>query len=148
MAKNTKPFSAQLAAAVSEAERATSQIADPELRRVAFDRVLEHLLQTGLPGVKKTPEGTKPRGAKEKAAGSSRPGPTAWIRELVEEDFFKEPKTINAIQEVLNERGHILEQSALTAPLAALTQDEKLLLRKKMAVEGGGKLQLHWFNRR
>lgn len=144
MTEKTKHLSDQLAASVSEAERATSQITDPELRRLAFDRVLEHLLQTSQPGVEKPPKGTKQRGAKEKAPESSKPGPKAWIRELVEEGFFDEPKTIKALQEGLEKKKHFLELTALTGPLDLL-KNEKVLRRKTMKPEEGGRARVHWY---
>lgn len=146
MAKGKKDFSTQLAEKVSMAERAVIKMADPELRRIAFDRILEHLLRTH-PEELASPEPARARVAKVNKVedGSTKPGPKAWIRELADDDFFKNPKTNAAIRIALDERGHILKASDLTQPLADLVT-EKMLRRKKMVPEEGGKSQLHWHN--
>lgn len=130
---------------VLEAEKAVREIADADLKKIAFDRVLEHLLQNSLP--KPVEDNKKPKASKTKTEkiSSSKPGPKAWIRELVDDGFFKDPKTNSLIRAALDERGHILNASDLTQPLASLV-DEKFLRRKKMPAEEGGKEQIHWHN--
>ena len=49
MKKDSESLSEKLQELISEAEVTTSKITDPEIRRVAFDRVLEYLLQNNLP---------------------------------------------------------------------------------------------------
>jgi len=71
-------------------------------------------------------------------------GTKTWLEELIEEEFFKTPKSGKNILEALDERGHILKSTDITNPLALLVNDKKLR-RRKMAVEGG-KSQLHWYN--
>jgi len=130
---------------ILDAEQAVSNIADSELKKIAFDRVLERLLQTGSV---KSREGVQEVGHSKDRNGkdnSSKPGPKTWIRELVNDGFFKTPKTNSAIRTALDERGHILKATDLTNPLASLV-NEQVLRRKKMPAEDGGKDQVHWHN--
>ena len=130
---------------VSEAEKAVSNVADPELKQIAFDRILEHLLEIGLPISSKEPKKIKDSKTKTEKNLSAKPGPKTWIQELADEGFFKTPRASNAIRDALDERGHILTAQDLTAPLSLIVK-EKILRRKKMPLEDGGKTQLHWFN--
>ena len=146
MSKVTDNITTELMQIVLEAEKAVSNVADSELKQIAFDRILEHLLEIGLPK-----SGTEPKKARvttaktEKTSSSNKSGPKTWIQELVDEDFFKTPRTNNAIRKALDERGHILEATNLTSPLDRLVT-EKVLRRKKMPAEKGGKDQVHWHN--
>jgi hypothetical protein len=130
---------------VLDTEKVVGNIADSELKKIAFDRILERLLQIGLP---KTAEETKKvEFLKTKVEKDSlpKPGPKTWIRELVDDDFFNAPRTNGHIRMALDERGHILEATDLTSPLDSLVKD-KVLRRKKMPAEEGGKDQVHWVN--
>lgn len=145
MNKALDNLTTELTQIVSEAEKAVSNLADSELKQLAFDRILEHLLQTGLPKSVEEPKKVKVSKPKPEKVSSSKLGPKTWIQELADEDFFKSPRAINAIRDALDERGHILSAQDLTRPLASLV-NEKALRRKKMPVEDGGKTQVHWFN--
>lgn len=147
MAKSKEHPSARLAEIIAEAEKAVTKTTDPELRRIAFDRVLQHLLQTGLPERTVTHKTTPIQTVRAKKAekDSAKPGPKAWLQELADEGFFKTPKTNAAIRAALDEGGHILKPTDLTFPLSSLVK-EKVLRRKKMAPEEGGKSQVHWHN--
>lgn len=147
MAKSKEHPSTQLAEMIAEAEKAVTKTTDPELRRIAFDRVLQHLLQTGLPERTVAPKiaTTQTARAKKAKKDSTKPGPKAWLQELADEGFFKIPKTNAAIRAALDERGHMLKPTDLTFPLSSLVK-EKVLRRKKMAPEEGGKSQVHWHN--
>lgn len=130
---------------VSEAEKAVSNISDIELKKIAFDRILEHLLQIGLPSPEGKPKKVKAATVKLEKKSSAKSGPKNWIEELVDEGFFQTPKASNDIREALDERGHILQSTDLTRPLDRLVKD-KVLRRKKMPAEEGGKSQVHWYN--
>ena len=144
MKKDSESLSEKLQELISEAEVATSKITDPEIRRVAFDRVLEYLLQNNLPtdSPKKITHNEGKVTAKKDLIAKE--GTKAWLEELIEENFFKNPKSGKNILEALDERGHILKSTDITAPLALLVSEKKLR-RRKMAVEGS-KPQLHWYN--
>jgi len=146
MKKDSESLSEKLQEIISEAEAITSEITDPEIRRVAFDRVLQYLLQnnysTDLP--KKTTDNKIKVKVKAKKDSTAKAGTKTWLEELIEEDFFKNPTSSKNILEALDERGHILKSTDITFALALLVKEKKLR-RRKMAVEGG-KLQLHWYN--
>jgi hypothetical protein len=147
MARNKEHLSPQLAEIIAEAEKAVTNITDPDLRRVAFDRLLQHLLQTGLPKriVTRKTATAQTTSARKAEKDSAKLGPKAWLQELAVEGFFKTPRANVAIRAALDERGHILKPTDLTHPLASLVK-EKILRRKKMAPEEGGKSQIHWHN--
>lgn len=136
--------SEKLTGIVIEAEKVASKVSNIELRKAAFDRILEHLLQTDLQSVEKNK--TVKIAPKVKVPGDlkAKPGTKTWLEELIEENFFKTPKSSKNILEALDERGHILKSTDITGALALLV-NEKKLRRQKMAVEGR-KAQLHWYN--
>lgn len=139
-----------------DAEKAVSGIKNEKLKEIAFDKLLNHLLKDNSPASDdeveiERDEKPKRRKAKVKTSSTrvgskpSKDGPKAWLRELVEEGFFKKPKSSSAIREELETRSHHLKATDLTLPLQALCH-EKLLRRKKESPEGGGKAVLHWVN--
>lgn len=139
-----------------DAEKAVSGIKNEKLKEIAFDKLLNHLLKDNSrsgddEGEVEKDEKPKRRKTKVKASSSrggskpSKDGPKAWLRELVEEGFFKKPKSSSAIREELETRSHHLKATDLTLPLQALCH-ERLLRRKKEAPDGGGKAVLHWVN--
>jgi len=142
MSQSKKESLTNLHAVIAEAEKVVGGVTDPELRRVAFDRVLQHFLQSSQ-HVGKPPPHAPARVKADK--GSTKPGPKTWLQELADEGFFATPKHLAAIREALDERGHILKPQDLTAPLANLVK-EKVLRRKKMSAQEGGKAQVHWYN--
>jgi hypothetical protein len=128
----TKPDYAGL---VEQAEKAVRGVTDPELRRIAFQKVLEDLLGGGISSsVKSSPAEkvtgkapVKRRSRRAKAAGT---GPKAYITELIDEGFFKKPKTITAVKVELGNRGHHIPLTSLSTPLIRLTK-AKALRRSK-----------------
>jgi len=134
--KKQKPY-AQL---VSQAESAVASIKDPELRRVAFERVLDDLLSAessphgkGLPPP--TPRVEKRTGQKTASKTGKSRGPKGHIRELVDDGFFKKPKTIAEVKAELANRGHHIALTSLSGPLQSLCQD-KVLRRNKTKTKG------------
>jgi len=117
---------AELAA---QAERAVSGVKDAELRRVAFEKILEDLLGSGSSkrstgkssGLKKVSQGGKKSG---------RRGPTGYLREMVDEGFFKKPKTMAAVKAELENRGHHIPFTSLSGPLQTLCQKKELRRQK------------------
>ncbi len=147
MNKALENLTAELVQIVNEAEKVVSNIGDKELKQIAFDRILQHLLQIGLPKPedKNNKVNSKVVAVKTEKNPSLKPGPKNWIQELVDEGFFQTPQASNAIRVALDERGHILKATDLTGPLDRLV-NEKVLRRKKMPAEEGGKPQVHWYN--
>jgi hypothetical protein len=123
---------------VQEAERAVADVKDPELKRIAFQKILENLL-SGADGREKasTPNG-QPRGAKSrpsKQPRKARGGPAHYLAELIEEGFFKKPKTIAEVKTELENRGHHIPVTSMSGPLQKKCQD-RVLRRKKLKASG------------
>lgn len=130
---------------VAQAEAAVASVKDAELRRVAFEKVLNDLLTDGGPTTgshgSATQRGSskqRPRTGKTGARKSTkRPttGPQAYVEELVEEGFFKKQKTISEVKAELENRGHHIPLTSLSGPLQKLCQ-RKRLRRQKLDGEG------------
>jgi hypothetical protein len=124
---------------VAEAEKAVAAVKDPDLRRAAFEKVLEKLLDSPLP--QSTPRKVQRPHAKESAApararGTSG-GPTAYVEDLINDSFFKKPQNIAAVKTELANRGHHIALTSLSGPLQKLCQ--RKLLRRNKAVAGDTK---------
>ncbi len=130
--KKAKPY----AELVTQAEEAARVIKDPELRRVAFERVLDDLLSGG--GTATQGGARAPKQAERSKRASAKPkktsGPKGNVRELIDDDFFKKPKTIAEVKAELANRGHHIALTSLSGPLQTLCQDR--LLRRHKAKSG------------
>jgi|SRR5579872_1427535 len=129
------------AAFVAQAENAVKGLKDPELKRIAFQKVLDDLLGAGGSANDRS-SSAKPRrqakAAKKTAKPkSSRGGPIAYVRELIEEEFFKKPKAISDVKVELENRGHHIPLTSLSGPMQTLCKDRKL--RRKRTAETGAK---------
>lgn len=144
MNTDSESLSEKLQEIISEAEEITSKITNLEIRRVAFDRVLEYLLQNNFPTGSPKKITHKEEKVKARKDSAAKAGTKTWLEELIGEEYFKTPKSGKKILEALNERGHILKSTDITGPLALLVSEKKLR-RRKMPVEDG-KPQLHWYN--
>ncbi len=137
------------ASLISEAEKAVESVKEPRLKEIAFERVLNHLLTSSVElsenkdkNLKKTNRRARTKSTK---ASPKTDGPLVWLRELVEEGFFKKPKSSKDIQDELDKRSHRLKATDLTMPLQIICR-EKLLRRDRIAKGEGDKKLLHWFN--
>jgi len=113
---------------VAEAERSVQGVKDPELRRIAFQKVLEQLLSGG-PSTGARPERRAKKREANKATATRKArqsGTMAYIRELVEEDFFKKPKAITDVKVELENRGHHIPLTSLSGPLQRLCKQREL----------------------
>ena len=92
--------STDYAALVKRAEQAVESVKDPELRKVAFDKVLDDLLETGgkATAPDKTRVSAKAKSAKPASAPHTRGGPQAYVDEMISDGFFKKPKTIAQVK--------------------------------------------------
>lgn len=127
-----------------EAQDAVEAIKDPELKRVAFEKILDNLLANGFPVKISEPNlhkknskhkiGTKPK--------ASKIGPSGQIKALAEEGYFKTPKGISKIKDELAARGFHLTLALLATPLRRLCQ-QKILRRSKEA-GGNGYTYSNW----
>lgn len=137
--EKTGKATVEYARLVSEAENAVAAVKDPELRRVAFEKILETLLGRGSSGAdtgKRASSGTKPRVAGKRPA-AKKGGPQAYVEELVEEGFFKTPRTIAHVKAELANRGHHVPLTSLSGPLQNLCKiNKKVLRRQRTRIEG------------
>jgi hypothetical protein len=130
---------------VAQAEKAVAGVKDPELRRIAFQKILDDLLGGSTAPAAKHKTTTKRRApAGDKSKRTARGGPQAYVEELVAEDFFKKPKTIAHVKAELENRGHHIPLTSLSGPLQKLCQRKKL---RRQRVTSGKKQTFaysHW----
>ena len=89
---------------VQEAEKAVQGVKDAELKRIAFQKVLEELLSGG--GAEKRSTSKRARSGKPSRANDTpRGGPKAYIIELIDEGYFKKPKGMADLKVELENRG-------------------------------------------
>ena len=108
---------------VAKAEQAVASVKDPELKRVAFQKVLDDLLASGTKSQPKShAEKTEPttKGQKPPAKASKKTGPKAYIQEMVQDGFFKKQKTLAEVKAELENRGHHIPITSLSGPLQKL----------------------------
>ncbi len=128
------------AALVAEAEASVAAVKDPELRRVAFERVLEALLEgtEAKPSNVKKPSKRqpplKPSGAR--SGTGTRVGPKAYIETLIDDGYFKKQRTMAEVKAELANQGHHIALTSLSGPLQKLTQERRL---RRQKVSAGGK---------
>jgi hypothetical protein len=129
------------AAFVAQAENAVKGLKDPELKRIAFQKVLDDLIGASDRPIQTPSSGRAGKAKKAAKASKSKPatrgGPRAYIRELVEEDFFKKPKTISDVKVELENRGHHIPLTSLSGPMQQLCRLREL--RRKRTEEPGAK---------
>lgn len=147
--KHTEP-QADLASIIANAENAVANVKDNRLREIAFERVLDHLLissdQSGaLRRIGKRPIKSTPLNQTPKAERRKKEGPLSWLRELTEEGFFVQPKSLKDILKELSNRSHRLRPTDLTLPLQTLCHERKLRRERQSASEGEKKV-FHWYN--
>lgn len=122
----------------AEAEVAVASVKDAELRRVAFEKILETLLDQASmrsgshkkqPAKKPLKKSTNKTGKKK----TSRKGPKARIGELIDDGFFKKQRTIADVKAQLANQGHHIASTSLSGPLQVLTQERRLRRQKTKA---------------
>lgn len=119
---------ADLAQAVAEAEKAVVVIKDAELKRVAFEKILEHLLGTGSGPRKEGRRGQRPAPTER-----SKRGPRAYLEELIDDGFFKKPRGLSEVKAELANRGHHIQRTSLSGPLQNLCKQRRLRRQKGIA---------------
>jgi len=130
---------------IAEAEAAVVAVKDPELRRVAFEKILATLLDDGQTSSdqkesqKKISVRTKSKSARPPVGKrGARRGPKKYIEDLLADGFFdKKQRTIADVKAELANRGHHVALTGLSGPLQALTQQRKLRRQKITAKDGG-----------
>ena len=129
-----------------EAEKQVAAIKSEKLREIAFEKLISYLLEGDTPNrVKNSASnftGKKVSRSIVKEGKTRTDGPKAWIKELVDEGFFANPKSSAQIREELETRSHHLSSTDITRPLETLCHGK--LLRRKKITSDGGKEVLHW----
>ena|SRR5437867_4359519 len=128
---------------VAKAEQAVASVKDPELKRVAFQKVLDDLLGSGTETRRHATQEVlrvrrRPRRASS-AKASSKTGPKAYIEKMVADGFFKKQKTIAQVKAELENRGHHIPLTSLSGPLQKLCQQKAL--RRQRTDNSDGKKQ-------
>jgi hypothetical protein len=138
------------AAIVAQAEKAVAAVKDPELRRIAFQKVLDSLLDNNSsagdeddkPAAKKVPrKSVKVKGGAKSAKVAK--GVAGYISELVDEGFFKKQKTIAEVKAELENRGHHIPLTSLSGPLQRKCQQHAL---RRQKIKSGNKQTFAYSN--
>lgn len=122
---------------VAQAEKAVSSVNDPELKRAAFEKVLDDLLSAGTPAQAKGAVRASRGRPEARPARKRSSGPSGYIEELIDDGFFKKPKTISNVRAELGNRGHHIPLTSLSGPLQNLCRHR--LLRRHKAKTSGNK---------
>jgi len=128
---------------IENAEKVTSCIKNPQIRGIAFEKILDFLLSCDNSDIadKKGKKIKKKKGEKK----ARKTGLKSWIEEIIDEGFFKTPKNMRDILGFLEERGHHLQRSDVQ-PYLKIFMKEKKLRRKKQEETEGGKKVWHYSN--
>ena len=120
---------------VAQAEQAVKSVKDPELKKVAFEKVLDDLLASKIMPRDQSPTTKGDKKLKEIPLTRKPRGPLGYVRELANDSFFKRPKTIAQVKAELENRGHHIAITSLSGPLQTLCQ-EKVLRRQRVKTKG------------
>ena len=131
---------------VAQAEKAVAGVKDAELKRIAFQKVLDDLLAGATPSTTPQAAASKKRPVESgKTKRAAKGGPQAYVEELVADGFFKKPETIAHVKAELENRGHHIPLTSLSGPLQKLCQRKKL---RRQRIKTSGKKQTfaysHW----
>jgi membrane protein involved in colicin uptake len=129
---------------VARAEKAVASVKDPELKKIAFQKVLDDLLGSSSEAKHTNIRSTKrPREARKTSGGAtSKAGPKAYIEDLIEDGFFKKPKPISEVKTALENLGHHIPVTSLSGPLQKLCQQKRL--RRQKHTESGTYTYSEW----
>jgi len=128
------PATPNYADLVAKAEVAVAGVKDPELKRVAFQKVLDDLLATTSAKLPRRESRLSAAGMPKKTK-KRYAGPQGRVEELADEGFFKKPKTIAQVKAELENRGHHIPLTSLSGPLQKLTQ-KRILRRQRVKTSG------------
>jgi len=122
---------------ISIAEAAVAQMTDPQLKQVAFGKILEQLLIGSTEASTDVSARRAPATKDERPRASvGRGGPVAHIEDLIAEGFFQQPRTLVGVRTELANRGHHIPRTSLSGPLQSLCQ-RRILRRMKHRINGG-----------
>jgi hypothetical protein len=120
------------AEAVKQAEAAVASVKDSELKGIAFGKILETLL--GQQSQSRAPGSSEPKARpvrrtavpREEAKG----GPKGYVDQLIDDGFFKTPKTLAAVRAELGNGGHHIPVTSLSRPMMILCRERRLRRQK------------------
>ena len=130
----------RLRALVHQAELATSNVSDPELRKSAFETVLAKLLVGTAqepPSVSPPPAGETTHSHPKKARKiRTVTGPSKWVEEILGEGYFSQQRSLTDVTNRVCELGHHVKSKDVTYPLLRLVAQKKLR-RSRQELAGG-----------
>lgn len=123
------------AEAVKQAEAAVASVKDSELKGIAFGKILDALLgQQGQSGQTRVPISAKPETRQSQKVVAKSPkkkgGPKGYVEELIDDGFFKAPKTLATIRAELGNGGHHIPVTSLSRPMMILCRERRLRRQK------------------
>lgn len=117
---------------VVEAEKAVASVADPALKQIAFQKILDDLLNGSGPRPHTKDRDTKSKSTSRTAKKTStRSGPTAYVEELIADEFFANKKSPSDVLTELADRGHHIEATDARVVLLRLCKAKKLRRKKE-----------------
>ena len=116
---------------VTQAEKAVAGVKDPELKRIAFQKILDDLLGGSASPAPRAKPSPKRNSATTSPKRGPKTGPQAYVEELIDDGFFKKPKTIANVKAELENRGHHIPLTSLSGPLQKLCQ-RRMLRRQRV----------------
>ena len=126
---------------VKQAEAAVASIRDGDLKAIAFGKILDTLLGQGRGAAEQADDSAPTLAPARKRSGNEavkpskrKGGPTVYLQELIDEDFFKAPKTLASVRAELGNRGHHIPLTSLSRPMMLLCQARQL--RRQKAKDG------------
>lgn len=126
----------ELSKLVIKAQESVSDVKDKELKKIAFEKILDHLLNHQTEVVNPKVDFKKNVTSKIKNKTQKKKlGTMAYIQDLVDDNFFSEPRLLSEVQEELRNRGHHIVVTSLSSPMQKLTKS-KVLRRQKSKGEG------------
>ena len=116
---------------VQRAEASVVNVKDPELRKIAFARVLDSFLtrEAGPP----TDNNQKKTALRRVSANKG--GPSGYIEDLAAEGFFRKQATLSDVKRELANRGHVIPLTSLSGPMQRMCK-RKILRRHRGTVAG------------
>ena len=124
---------------ISVATAAVADMPDPQLKQVAFAKILEQLLSQSTSGAAPASAGQMHstfRRAQPRPRSAVNAGPVGWIDALVDEGFFQRGKTLRDVQTELQNRGHRIPRTSLSGPLQSLCRRRRLRRSKEGSPTG------------
>jgi hypothetical protein len=120
------------AEAVKQAEAAVASVKDSDLKGIAFGKVLDALLgqgsQSRASGHARHDVIPSQKGPATRAKAKG--GPKGYVERLIDDGFFKAPKTLAAVRAELGNGGHHIPLTSLSRPMMILCRERRLRRQK------------------